>query len=106
MVIAMLSPVSPSGTGKTLRSLTSCRRRSSSSQAAATTRRKRTSEGSRTVLFYTGPADGFGADGAASGGLGDLAGLEAASTDVFAPRGPPHVDADLLEVRLEAPLGG
>jgi hypothetical protein len=40
-VSAMLSPVSPSATGKTLRSLTSWRRASSWASPAATTARKR-----------------------------------------------------------------
>src|SRR5688572_18079372 len=96
-VIAMLSPVSPSATGKTFRSLTSCRRRSSSAQAFATTLRKRTSDGSGTGPFYTRrPLDV----------LEDLACLEAASADVLAARGAVHRDADLLKVRVEAPLRG
>ena len=37
-----------------------------------------------------------------SGGLRDLAGLEAARADVLAPGSAPDVDADLLEVRVEA----
>src|SRR4051794_32229760 len=53
IVIAMLSPVSPSATGKTLRSFTSARRLSSSAQAVATALRKRTMEGSGTAMFYT-----------------------------------------------------
>ena len=52
-VIAMLSPVSPSATGNTFRSLTSCRRLSSSAQACATARRKRTMLGSDMPMFYT-----------------------------------------------------
>ena len=98
MVSAMLSPVSPSATGKTLRSLTSWRRFSSSSRAAATTRRKRirlSSAGTVTFLHLSR---------AGSGGLGDLAGLEAARADVLAPGRAPDVDADLLEVRVEAAL--
>src|SRR4051794_17760435 len=53
IVIAMLSPVSPSATGKTLRSFTSERRLSSSAQAVATALRKRTMEGSGTAILYT-----------------------------------------------------
>ena len=45
-VIAMLSPVSPSATGKTLRSFTSCRRASSEAEAEERTRRKRARDGS------------------------------------------------------------
>src|SRR5690348_15385272 len=37
--------------------------------------------------------------------LCDLAGLQAARADVHAPRRPAIVDADLLQVRLKAPLG-
>ncbi len=39
-----------------------------------------------------------------SGGFRDLAGLEAARADVLAPGSAPDVDADLLEVRVEAAL--
>src|SRR4051812_37329105 len=46
IVMAMLSPVSPSATGKTLRSFTSARRLSSAAHAVATARRKRTMLGS------------------------------------------------------------
>src|SRR4029079_7900786 len=99
MVSAMLSPVSPSATGKTFRSLTSWRRFSSSPSAAVTTRLKRirlSSAGIRT-LFYTKEG---------SGGLRNFSRLEAAGADVLAPGSPPDVDADLLEVRVEAPLRG
>jgi hypothetical protein len=42
----------------------------------------------------------------ASGGLLDLAGLEAASAHVGAEGAAVLLDPDLLEVRIEAPLGG
>src|SRR4051794_40660040 len=38
------------------------------------------------------------------GGLLDLAGLQAARADVLAAGRPADLDADLLEVRVEAPL--
>src|SRR3954451_224952 len=60
MVIAMLSPVSPSATGKTFRSLTSRRRRSSSAHAVATARRNRTMLGSGTLQTYTAARKRFG----------------------------------------------
>src|ERR1700753_1996468 len=41
---------------------------------------------------------------AASGGLGDLVGLQAAGADVGADRAPVLLDPDLLQVRLEAAL--
>src|ERR671932_280148 len=72
-VSAMLSPVSPSATGKTLRSLISARRDSRCASAPSTTARKRTRL-----------ASGSGTAGARR--LAD------------------H-DADLLEVRVEPPLG-
>src|SRR6266852_4809087 len=46
------------------------------------------------------------APGRASDGFGDLAGLEAARADVRARRLPVEHDADALEVRVEAALGG
>src|SRR5687767_6992403 len=90
-VSAMLSPVSPSATGKTLRSLTSSRRASSSASERWTTLRKRTRLGSAKV--------------AARLRLGDLARLEAAGADVDALRRARLGDADLLQVRVEASLG-
>src|ERR1700712_1887049 len=42
---------------------------------------------------------------AASGGLGDLVGLKAASADVGAERAAVLLDPDLLQVRIEAALG-
>src|SRR4051812_33414399 len=39
-------------------------------------------------------------------GLGDLAGLQAARADVHAARSVGHEDPYLLEVRIEAQLGG
>src|SRR5204863_7601402 len=44
--------------------------------------------------------------GAASGVLGDLVGLQAARADVDTPGPPAVVDADLLEVGVEAAPGG
>ena len=83
----MLSPVSPSATGKTFRSFTSWRRRSPAPRA----QRRRPSgsgPGSRRARegFYTrtGRVSRAGGD-AGSGGLEDLAGLEAARADVLAP---------------------
>ena len=57
-VIAMLSPVSPSATGKTLRSLTSWRRASSEAYAELMTRRKRAIEGSVTSGNLSGREGG------------------------------------------------
>src|SRR3712207_7597377 len=94
-VSAMLSPVSPSATGKTLRSLTSWRRASRCASAAATTARKR----ARFVSAATPTTTGLD-------GLGDLAGLQAAGADVLAAGSPAYEDADLLQVRGEPPLGG
>src|SRR3712207_4161590 len=94
-VSAMLSPVSPSATGKTLRSLTSCRRASRCASPAATTARKR----ARFVSYAT-PAV------ARLERLGDLAGLEAAGADVRPRRLAVVEDPDLLQVRVEAPLRG
>src|SRR3954447_8263392 len=93
-VSAMLSPVSPSATGETFRSLTSSRRDSSCASAASTTSRKRRRLGSGTR----------GADPLL--GLGDLAGLQAARADVRALRCTVFDDAHLLEIRVEAALGG
>src|SRR5436305_7281006 len=112
MVMAMLSPVSPSATGKTLRSLTSWRRASSSAYAAATALRNRTRLGSGTGRFYTDMPDRFhlsagtvrGRDGL--DGLGDLTRLKATRADILAAGGAGHEDADLLEVGVEASLGG
>src|SRR5205823_6929876 len=92
----MLSPVSPSATGNTFRSLTSCRRASRWASAPSTALRKRTRLVAATAARLFGHL----------GGLGDLARLQAARADVHAPGSPAIVDADLLEVGLEAPLGG
>src|SRR5687768_14897299 len=107
----MLSPVSPSATGKTLRSLTSSLRASRLAYAAVTTRRKRWMLGSamrRGESRPTAPGSEARAavTGGPSGGLGDLVGLEAAGADVDAPGAAGLGDPDLLQVRLEAPLGG
>src|SRR6185312_12858916 len=93
-VCTMLSPVSPSATGNTFRSLTSWRRASSCAQAEATTFRKRSIEGSATGRALR------------LRGLGYLARLEAAGADVHAPRRAAVIDPDLLEVGVESPLGG
>src|SRR5215213_411115 len=91
----MLSPVSPSATGNTLRSLTSSRRASSSASAPSTTARKRIRLGSATA----GRPPRLR--------LGDLAGLQAARAHVHAPRRTARLpDAHLLQVRVEPPLGG
>src|SRR4051795_2548572 len=95
-VSAMLSPVSPSATGKTLRSLISARRVSRGASAPSTTARKRTRLGS-----------GSGTAGAraprALQRLRDLAGLQAARADIDAARRLADDDPDLLEVRVEPP---
>src|SRR4051794_39107190 len=91
----MLSPVSPSATGKTLRSLIAARRDSRCARAPSTAARKRTRLGS-------------GRDGGTArlaprlDGLDDLAGLQAARADIDALRRLAHEDPDLLEVRVEA----
>ena len=51
------------------------------------------------------PADSGSLRAGRLNGLKDLAGLEAASADVLAPGSAPDEDADLLEVRVEAPPG-
>src|SRR3954465_7386736 len=89
----MLSPVSPSATGNTFRSLISWRRDSRCAKAPSSATRKRTRLGSDTR------------EGALKR-LGDLAGLQAARADVDAPRGLTHEDPHLLEVGIEAPLRG
>src|SRR5580693_155651 len=89
----MLSPVSPSATGNTLRSLISSRRDSRCASAPATRARKRIRLGSGTTRGWLER-------------LGDLAGFEAARANVDAARSALGVDdADLLEVRVEAPAG-
>ena len=93
-VWTMLSPVSPSATGNTLRSLTSWRRASSCAQAEATTLRKRSMEGSGTEVSR-----------GSLGGLGHLPRFEAAGADVHAPRRAAVIDPDLLKIGVEAPLG-
>src|SRR3954470_2331646 len=92
-VSAMLSPVSPSATGKTFRSLTSSRRDSNCASAASITRRNRRRLGSAT-----------GFRGLLSG-LGYLAGLEAARADVDALGSAGLNDPDLLDVDVETALG-
>ena len=47
-----------------------------------------------------------GADAPSRLRLGDLAGLQAARADVHANRAVTLGDADLLEIRIEAALGG
>src|SRR3954451_3973957 len=91
----MLSPVSPSATGNTLRSLISARRDSRCASAPSTAARKRTRLGSGR--------DGGTARTSAPGsdGLDDLAGLQAARADVDALRRLAHEDPHLLEVRVE-----
>src|SRR4051812_13200822 len=87
----MLSPVSPSATGKTFRSLISWRRDSRCANAPSSATRNRTRLGSDTE------------DAKA---LGDLAGLEAARADVHAPWRLAHEDPHLLQVGIEAALRG
>ncbi len=60
--MAMLSPVSPSATGNTLRSLTSERRLSSSASEDATTLRNRMRLSSGTRTLYTDAPAGFGSE--------------------------------------------
>src|ERR687885_2737262 len=98
-VSAMLSPVSPSATGKTLRSLISARRDSRCASAPSTTARKRTRLGSGS----DGTARAASAPGLQR--LRDLAGLQAARADVDPARRLADHDADLLEVRVQPPLG-
>src|SRR4051794_18112326 len=95
----MLSPVSPSATGKTLRSLTSCRRVASWVYAAWTTRRKRSMEVSAaTRTGIIAPAR--------LRGLDDLVGLQAAGAHVDAPSAAAIVDLHLLQVGIEAAPSG
>src|SRR3954453_23780389 len=91
----MLSPVSPSATGKTLRSLISARRDSRCARAPSTAARKRTRLGS-------GRDGGTARHAPRLDGLDDLAGLEAARADIDALRRLAHEDPHLLEVRVEA----
>ena len=78
-VKAMLSPVSPSATGNTLRSLTSSRRDSRCASAPTTAARNRTRLVSLTALGLIrsapGTEPGRAATDAASGDLRDLAGF-------------------------------
>src|SRR6476646_2077984 len=101
-VSAMLSPVSPAATGKTLRSLICARRDSRCARAPSTAARKRTRLGS-------GRGDGTARRARRArpvlDGLGDLAGLEAAGADVHALRRLADEDADLLQVRVEPAPG-
>src|SRR4051812_8065737 len=94
-VSAMLSPVSPSATGNTFRSLISARRDSRCASAPSTAARKRTRLGSGR--------DGGTARTCAPGsdGLDDLAGLKAARADVDALRRLADEDPHLLQVRVE-----
>src|SRR4051794_4109794 len=94
-VSAMLSPVSPSATGNTFRSLISARRDSRCASAPSTAARKRTRLGSGR--------DGGTARTCAPGsdGLDDLAGLQAARADVDALRRLADEDPHLLQVRVE-----
>src|SRR5689334_18726855 len=92
-VSAMLSPVSPSATGKTLRSLTSSRRDSSCARAASRTRRKRRRLGSATI----GDRPKLR--------LGYLARFEAARAHIDALGSAALNDPDLLDVDVEATLG-
>ena len=109
-VSAMLSPVSPSATGNTFRSLTSRRRVSNSASAPSTTALKRMRLGSATTDFSfalrsaetpTRPAG----DVTPRLGLGDLAGLQTARANVHALRraaiGNPH----FLKICVEPALG-
>src|SRR4030095_6742732 len=83
IVSAMLSPVSPSATGNTLRSFTSWRRAPRCRGAVDTTRRKRSMEGSgmSRAPIISPPRPPCHAGGLL-GGLGDLVGLQAAGADV------------------------
>src|ERR1700736_1599504 len=98
----MLSPVSPSATGNTLRSLTSSRLDSRCARPPATAALKRT----RLVSVTARPCVRARGPGTCSDGLGDLAGLEAAGAHVHAAWRGAHQDSDLLEVGIEASLGG
>src|ERR687889_272860 len=108
----MLSPVSPSATGNTFRSLTSRRRVSNSASAPSTTARKRMRVGSATtdcsfaLWSAETPTGGRRYMSAESRlGLGDLAGLQTARANVHALRraalGNPH----FLKICVEPPLG-
>ena len=66
----------------------------------------------RPAPVVTGPAgstaagrSGRGGRGRAAGGLGDLPGPDAGGADRDATGGPVHEGADLLDVRVPAPLG-
>src|SRR5215211_2553536 len=102
IVPAMLSPVSPSATGNTFRSLISSRRSSRCAWATATTRWKRSTDGSPIAGRIIAIERALRALGV----LGDLVGLQAAGADVDASRAPGIFDPDLLQVRLEAPARG
>src|SRR5437868_2764464 len=113
----MLSPVSPSATGNTLRSLTSSLRASSAASPASSTERKRTIDGSDSGLRSR--VDGGSDTGLLSRvdgitplrpgsleRLGYLPGLQAARAHVYAPGRPGVVDPHALEVRIEPSLRG
>src|SRR5689334_20090864 len=92
IVPSMLSPVSPSGTGITLSALISCWRSARCRWATSTTRRNRSIDGSA-----------IGCEVIALGVLRDLVGLQATGADVNAAGTSRVGDADLLQIRLEAP---
>src|SRR5664279_2827052 len=108
----MLSPVSPSATGNTLRSLTSSRRDSSAASPASMRARKRTIDGSDDSGPSSGrsePSTSVAAldhrSGAHLPGFDDLAGLQAARAHVHTPRGAAIVDTDALQVGIKAAAG-
>src|SRR6201999_3879911 len=102
----MLSPVSPSATGKTFRSLTSWRRASSAARPASTSARKRRMAGSLTQLILRRQAAPTRRPVAGLTGLCDLPGLKAARADVHTTRRTAVVDPHPLKVGIEAAICG
>src|SRR6202035_323323 len=105
-VSTMLSPVSPSATGNTLRSLTSSLRDSRCGRAPATAGLNRIRFVSVTKPLLANAA--YPLQGTALGcseGLRDLAGLKTPRAHVYATGCLADEDLDLLQVGVEAPLG-
>src|SRR5438067_4791 len=100
----MLSPVSPSATGNTLRSLTSSRRDSRCASAPATTARKRTRFVSVTAGCLSPSEGAFLAAAVLLRRLQYLSRFQAARAHVHAARRLAVEDPHLLQVRLEAAL--
>src|SRR6202030_1799043 len=103
-VSAMLSPVSPSATGNTLRSLTSSRRDSRCASAPATTARKRTRFVSVTAVCLSPSSAALPAAPGFLRRLQHLSRFQTARAHVHPARRLSIEDPHLLQVRVEATL--